>query len=453
MSTVDVIQHQQRINHKDKYAGNRYCPALFIAAPASGQGKTLVTAAIARHHSQLGHKVRIFKTGPDYLDPKILATASGHPVLQLDLWMSDLDHCKHLVYSAAEDADLILVEGVMGLFDGDHSSADLATKLDIPVMMVIDASSMAQTFGALTYGLANYRENLPFSGVFANKVSSETHYDMLLDSLSEDTRCYGRLPNNAAIALPERHLGLIQASEVNDLTTRLDKASESLIDYTSILPEPVCFNATEKPHIEKTLQGQTIGIAHDQAFSFLYHNNVTVLKNLGANITYFSPLRDKMLPNIDALYLPGGYPELHASTLSKNTNLIADIRRHHSDGKPIVAECGGMLYLTQQLRTSNSSAYPMVGILDGTATMHDKLVGLGYHTAVLSEGSLRGHSFHYSSFDGEDHVREQTSPARQGRKPETIYRDHRLFASYMHLYFQSNPQTTAALFNQASSQS
>lgn len=441
-------QQKPHIDYESEQSSNRYCPALFIAAPASGQGKTLVTAAIARHHTRIGHKVRIFKTGPDYLDPKILETASGHPVLQLDLWMSGLNHCKYLLYQAAEDADLILIEGVMGLFDGDRSSADLATKLGIPIMAVIDASAMAQTFGALAFGLSNYRRDLPFSGVFANKVSSATHYDMLLDSLPEHIRSYGRLPKIAEISLPERHLGLVQADEVQDLTIRLDKASESLIDYTAILPDLVCFTPVEQPPIENNLQGHTIGIAYDPAFSFLYHDNVTTLESLGANITYFSPLNDKALPAVDALYLPGGYPELHAETLSNNTTLMHDIRQHHREGKPIVAECGGMMYVAQKITTADQNCFPMVGLLNANASMHNKLVGLGYHTAELDEGSLRGHSFHYSTLDSNDSAHSQTQPARQGRKEESIYRNRRLFASYIHLYFRSNPKTTAALFSQ-----
>ena len=178
----------------------RACPALFLAAPASGQGKTTVTAALARHHRDLGRLVRVFKTGPDFLDPMILERASGAPVYQLDLWMGGEAHCRQLLYQAASEADLILIEGVMGLFDGDSSSADLATRLGIPILAIIDASHMAQTFGALALGLATYRPGLPFAGVFANRVAGERHYQMLAESLPPGLTALGWLPRDADIA-------------------------------------------------------------------------------------------------------------------------------------------------------------------------------------------------------------------------------------------------------------
>jgi len=184
------------------------CPALFIAAPASGQGKTTVTAALAAHHRGQGRRVRVFKTGPDFLDPMILERASAAPVYQLDLWMGGEEHCRQLLQAAAAEADLILIEGVMGLFDGDCSSADLAALFGIPIVVVIDGSAMAQTFGALAHGLATYRPGLPFAGVFANRLAGERHYEMLAESLPSGLASFGWLPRNADIALPERHLGL-----------------------------------------------------------------------------------------------------------------------------------------------------------------------------------------------------------------------------------------------------
>jgi cobyrinic acid a,c-diamide synthase len=206
----------------------RACPALLLAAPASGQGKTTVTAALARHHRDLGRRVRVFKTGPDFLDPMILERAAGAPVYQLDLWMGGEAHCRQLLYQAAGEADLILIEGVMGLFDGEPSSADLATLLGIPVLAIIDASHMAQTFGALAHGLASYRPGLPFAGVFANRVAGERHYQLLAESLPPGLTVQGWLPRDADIALPSRHLGLVQAGQIADLEARLDQAAAAL---------------------------------------------------------------------------------------------------------------------------------------------------------------------------------------------------------------------------------
>ena len=205
----------------------RHCPALFIAAPASGQGKTTVTAALACHYRQCGLRVRVFKTGPDFLDPMLLERASGAPVYQLDLWMGGEAHCRQLLHTAAGEADLILVEGVMGLFDGERSSADLAQLFGIPILAVIDASAMAQTFGAIAHGLASYRPQLAFAGVLANRLAGARHCQMLADSLPPGLPFFGYLPRDADIALPERHLGLVQAAEIADLDRRIEQAARS----------------------------------------------------------------------------------------------------------------------------------------------------------------------------------------------------------------------------------
>ncbi|HUY82961.1 MAG TPA: hypothetical protein VMU86_00175, partial [Steroidobacteraceae bacterium] len=218
-------------------------PALFVAATASGQGKTTVTAAIARHHRDRGRRVRVFKTGPDFLDPMILERAAGAPVYQLDLWMGGADHCRALLHRAARDADLILIEGAMGLFDGDPSAADLAATLAIPVLAIIDASAMAQTFGAIALGLATYRPGLRLAGVFANRVAGERHYEMLTASLPSGIRALGWLGGDQRIALPERHLGLLQAGEIADLDARIAAAAAALRGDATRLPAPVSFPA------------------------------------------------------------------------------------------------------------------------------------------------------------------------------------------------------------------
>lgn len=206
----------------------RDCPAVLIAAPASGQGKTTVTAALARLHRNQGRKVRVFKCGPDFLDPMILERASGAPVYQLDMWMVGADESRRLLWEAADEADLILIEGVMGLFDGTPSSADLARHFGVPVLGVIDGTAMAQTFGALALGLARYQPHLPFAGVLANRVGTVRHAQLLENSLTEGLRWYGALSREVGFELPSRHLGLVQASELNDLDVRLDMAAAAL---------------------------------------------------------------------------------------------------------------------------------------------------------------------------------------------------------------------------------
>lgn len=428
----------------------RHCPALFITAPASNQGKTTLTAALARFHRNLGREVRVFKTGPDFLDPMVLELASGNPVYQLDLWMSDENHCRGLLYEAAETADLILIEGVMGLFDGDRSSADLACLFGIPVLAIIDGRAMAQTFGAIAYGLANYRKGLPFAGVFANRVAGDRHYEMLAESLPDGIISYGWFKRDENMALPARHLGLVQAAEIRDLDERIEALAAALNTTAPILPPEISFSDAHEAVSEPALEGVHIGVAQDEAFSFIYRANLDVLRELGAEITYFSPLEDEMLPPVDALYLPGGYPELHLKALSSNTEMHAEIARFYRDGRPIVAECGGMLYLLDSLTDVDGKRESMACLLAGNATMQPRLSNLGMQTLSLPEGDLRGHTYHYSK------VRSPLSPlatsvgARAGRTGEPVYRQRRLTASYLHLYFSSNPQATAQLFSPSS---
>lgn len=426
----------------------RACPALLVSAPASGQGKTTVTTALARFHCDRGRRVRVFKTGPDFLDPMILERACGNPVYQLDLWMGGEDHCRQLLYEAAGEADVILIEGVMGLFDGERSSADLALLFNIPVLAVIDGSAMAQTFGALAHGLASYREALPFAGVFANGVAGESHYQMLAESLPPRCAALGWLARDAQIALPERHLGLVQAVEIGDLDPRIARAAEALQCVDDTLPPAVTFAPTPAASSAPStrLENRRIAVARDAAFAFVYRANLELLRALGAELAFFSPLNDGALPPADALYLPGGYPELHLERLASNTSMKTAILAFHAAGRPIVAECGGMLYLLESLTDVRGGCAEMLGLLPGHATMQDRLANLGLHSADLPEGTLRGHTFHYSRMECPFTPVAYSQSARHHGKGEPIYRQGRLTASYLHLYFPSNPAAAARLF-------
>ncbi len=423
------------------------CPALFIAAPASNQGKTTVTAALARYHRNQGRKVRVFKTGPDFLDPMILECASGHPVYQLDLWLLGEAACKRLLYEAAQEADLILIEGVMGLFDGTPSGADLAELFGIPVLAVIEAKAMAQTFGAIAYGLKHYRSTLPFAGVIANRVASIGHGEMLAESLPDDIPYYGGLLRNEAMVLPERHLGLVQAQELADLEQRLE-AGAATIEAAGVtaLPPAIEFGVEEAAAPAPQLQGVRIAIARDDAFAFIYPANLDLLRALGAELHLFSPLNDTKLPACDALWLPGGYPELHLTQLGENRAMKAAILAHHTAGKPLLAECGGMLYLLDELEDKEGNSAQMAGLLPGRAVMQQKLAGLGMQAAPLPEGELTAHTFHHSRMETTLEPVAHGVRQRGSAAGEAIYRQGRLTASYLHLYFASNPEATAALF-------
>ena len=435
----------------------RNCPALFISAPASNHGKTTVTAALAHFHARSGKRVRVFKSGPDFLDTMILqraAQASG-AAYQLDLWLAGAAACRALVYEAAADADLILIEGVMGLFDGRPCSADLAQLLDVPVVAVIDAGGAAQTVAAVGYGLAHYRAGLKFAGVLANSVASPRHAEMIVQGMqdmpsSSSMHYLGGMPRSAQFKLPERHLGLVPAAEVDDLDARLSDAADA-IGQTGLaaLPAPVGFHPEASATPAPLLQGLRIGIASDAAFSFIYQANLDLLRAMGAELRFFSPLADPALPEVDSIYLPGGYPELHLQALQDNHSMKAALHRHHQQNKPIYAECGGMLYLLASLTDKSGQRAEMAGLLRGDAAMQSRLQGLGYQSAAFPGGVLRAHTFHHSV------VATDLQPIACGERlhntsaGEPVFRAGALIASYLHAYFPSNPSAAAALFSGA----
>jgi len=426
---------------------SRHCPAMLISAPASGQGKTTVTAAIAYYHRSQGRKVRVFKTGPDFIDPQILAYACGNPVYQLDLWMMGEEHCRNLLYRAAADADLILIEGVMGLYDGDSNSADLAQTLNVPVATVIDAQGMAQTFAAVAYGLANYRPGLMCAGVIANKVASPGHAQWLIEALPDNLPLLAAMVNDASVALPSRHLGLLQADEIGDLEQRLQRAANLLTELAPCrLPEPVAFHPIEVTETPRLLAEKRIAVARDAAFSFIYQANLDCLEAMGAELQFFSPLTDTILPAADSIYLPGGYPELHLQALTENHAMKRALHDHHRAGKSIYAECGGFLYLLDSLTDKAGQRAELVGLLSGHARMQERLVNLGMHALKLAQGEIRGHSFHHSQLETTMQAFTQSLPQRQRSKTEDFYRSGSLQASYLHLYFPYNLQQAAAFF-------
>jgi len=422
------------------------CPALLVSAPASGQGKTLVTAALARRHRMAGRRVRVFKCGPDFLDPMILEQASGAPVCQLDLFMCGEDECRRLLHETAMEADLILVEGVMGLFDGDPSAADLAARFGLPVLAVIDGSAMAQTFGALVHGLATWRDDVRFAGVLANRIGSERHAEMLAESVRDPVQWLGTLPRDAEFAFPERHLGLVQAAEIADLDRRIERAASALPQSVEWLPDPVEFAAPENlAPVPRLLESTCIAVARDAAFGFIYPANLDCLRAMGATIAFFSPLEDGSLPACDAIWLPGGYPELHMERLAANTPMRDAIRAHHAGGKPILAECGGMLACLDELDDGKGRRAPMLCLMPGRATMQPRLAALGLQELSLPDGVLRGHTFHYSRLTASPEPFAHAS-CPDGRQGEAAFRVGSLFASYVHFHFPSAPQAAAKLF-------
>jgi cobyrinic acid a,c-diamide synthase len=428
-------------------AASRQCPALLVSAPASGQGKTSVTAALARWHARQGRRVRVFKTGPDFLDPMLHERASGTPAYQLDLWMNGEADVRARLHAAAGEADLILIEGVMGLFDGAPSSADLAQAFDLPILAVIDGAAMAQTFGAVATGLARYRDGLRVHAVAANRIGGEYHAQLLRESLPPELRWCGALPRDPALAWPERHLGIVAAGEVPDLDARLDALADAWARHASTeLPPPVRFPAAPPAEFAARLRGVRIAVARDAAFCFLYPANLDLLRAAGAELVGFSPIAGDALPDCDAVWLPGGYPELHLPALSRNTRLHRALHAHRDAGKPLLAECGGMLFALDRLADRDGLAMPMAGLLPGEAAVGPQLAAIGLQAVDLPEGTLRGHTFHHAQ------ARIDAPALATARNPngapsrEAVYRNARMTASFVHFYFPSQPEAAMALF-------
>lgn len=439
------------------------CPALMIAAPASGQGKTTVTAALARLCTRWGLRVRVFKCGPDFLDPHWHQLASGHPVHNLDLWLNGEADIRARLHEAALNSDLILIEGVMGLFDGEPSAADLAVKLGIPVLAVIDAGSMAGTFGALVHGLRHYRPGLPWAGVLANRVASDGHEKMLQASVRGDdlgaepggidAGWLGGLRRDAGFSLPERHLGLTVASELPDAMARLDALADAMaatplgqLDVKGLQRWAVPFEPVAERPADPQLKGRTVAVARDTAFCFTYPANLDTLRALGADLVFFSPVADQAVPDCDAIWLPGGYPELHADALAGGTRCRASLAAHIAASKPVWAECGGMMPLFDGLTLLDGTRVPMWGLLPGEVAMQPRLAALGPQRWDTAQGELRGHTFHYSLTASPLAPVARTVPGSRFGRPEAVYGQGPVRASYFHAWFASNPGATAQLF-------
>jgi cobyrinic acid a,c-diamide synthase len=419
---------------------------LLVAAIASGQGKTTVTAALARRLRRMGQRVHVFKCGPDFIDPMVLERASRAKVHTLDLWMVGLEQSRQRLARAAREADVVLVEGVMGLYDGDPSAADLARAFDLPVLAVIDAAAMAQTAGAVVLGLRDYGP-VRMAGVVANRVASEGHARMVAASL-RDIPLLATLPKQAR-SLPERHLGLVVPGEVDDIDALLDDLADQLqLDEAAwnALTKQRLDDALPDAPVPPLLAGKTVAIARDAAFCFLYPANVDTLETLGAQVRWFSPLADEPVPqDADAVYLPGGYPELHGETLAQAARWQASIRAAHAAGLPILAECGGMMVLADSLADKDGNAWPMAGLLPGRVLMQPRLAGLGSQGLATQAGQMRGHTFHYSRLETAVSPTAWTVKHPSGAQGEAVYRVGSLTASYFHAFFASNPQAAASL--------
>jgi cobyrinic acid a,c-diamide synthase len=430
-------------------------PAFIVSAVASGQGKTTATAALARHLMRAGLRVRVFKVGADFLDALILERASGHPVQVLDLWMVGESECRRLLDEASEAAHVVLIEGVMGLYDGTPSTADLARRFDLPVLAVIDVRAMAQTVGAVAAGLRDFGA-VRLAGVIANGIASEGHEAMVKSAL-RDIPLIATLARQSS-ALAERHLGLTPPAESPAIDAQLDELGLAIkVDeeaWRTLAATRAAGTAVRGPPYSppdghapaRALAGTQVAIARDAAFAFLYPANIECLAGLGARITFFSPLAGDAVPaGAQAVFLPGGYPEMHGEGLARATKFHHSIRAAHAAGTPILAECGGMMALAESIRDIEGRDWPMAGILPGSTRMQPRLAGLGLQSWRTRCGDIRGHTFHYSTLETPLRAAARATTYPRGTAGELIYRLGPLTASYFHAYFSSCPAAIAAL--------
>ncbi len=396
-----------------------------IAAPHSGAGKTTVTLALLAALRRRGLRVRSAKAGPDYIDPAFHAAVTGVPSVNLDSWAMSGALLDALAADAGASADMVVIEGVMGLFDGAAGStnrrgttADLAAHFGLPVVLVLDVARQAQSAAALVRGFAAHDPAVRIAGVVLNRVASERHRAMVADAIAAlPLPVLGALPRETAIALPERHLGLVQAGEHADLGALIECLADSAerhIDLGAIVSLAGAFRHTSANDRPPALPppGQRIALARDQAFSFIYPHVVDAWRKAGAEILPFSPLADEAPPaEADSCWLPGGYPELHAEMLANARNFAAGLRRF-AETRPIHGECGGYIVLGETLEDAAGRRHPMTGLLGHWTSFASRKLHLGYRSAqLLSPGILgdagtviRGHEFHYASLmsDGTD---------------------------------------------------
>jgi len=438
--------------------------SLLVSGTHSGCGKTSLTLGLLAAFTRRGLRVAPFKTGPDFIDPGLHALACGQTSHNLDSWMFPEDVNRALFVRHASQSDVAVLEGAMGLFDGasgldeQGSAAHMAKFLKIPVVLVIDASGMARSAAALAHGFAEFDPDLNLAGVVFNRVGGPGHRAILTEAMDAvDIVVLGFLPKDPELAIPSRHLGLVTAQDLGERPQWMERLAdwvEAALDLDhllKVLPEA----ALEVPKIQAVSKARVrLGVARDRAFCFAYEENLRLLAAAGMDLVFFSPLAHARLPQeIDGLYLPGGYPELHARALSENYGMLGDLHDFCLSGRPVYAECGGFMALMESIEDKEGRIWPMAGVFPCKARMGERFAALGYRevrftgTTPLGPATtaVRGHEFHYShlvSVPDVPAVYDLKGRAGRLEVPEGFLRGNTL-GSYVHLHFASNPAVAA----------
>jgi len=448
-------------------------PRLLIAAPSSGSGKTTITVGLLAALRARGRRVAPFKVGPDYIDPGYLNLSGAARCRNLDAWLLSPETLRGVFARAVSGSDLALIEGMMGLFDGvagdddSGSAAHVARLLHTPVVLVLDVSAMARSAAAVVAGFQKFDAQVHLVGVILNRVGGAAHAQLCAQAIEGATgvSVLGYLPHDPALHLPERHLGLVpaaEAPEVERVLERLVTQMEATVNLDALIALAQAAPPLEESHRAEvalpkaaSLPRVRVAVSRDAAFSFTYEDNLFALEAAGAEVVPFSPLSDSTLPpNIGALILSGGFPEMYAEVLSNNRTMLEDLRAAQAAGLPIIAECGGLMALTEAIVDLKGRAWPMAGLLPGLCAMSPRL-HLGYRQAraasngpLLQKGeTIRAHEFHYSVWQGRPvdlpyaYEIELPDGSRQGEGAAL----GNLWASYLHLHFLSKPEMVERL--------
>ncbi len=413
-----------------------------IAATSSGCGKTTLSLGLMRELTRRGLAVQPFKCGPDYIDTQFHALATGNDSINLDTFMSSGEHVRRLFARYSCGKDVAIVEGVMGLFDGYSrmagSSAEISQTLSLPVILLVNAASTAYSVAATIFGFKNFCLEIKIAGVIFNRVSSESHFAFLKEACAAaGVECLGYLRKNDALAAPSRHLGLALSGD-GGMQRFVEAAADGVAENVdidrllSLTALPESRKAAREPEAKRT---KIAAVACDEAFNFIYPANIARLREQGYEIAYFSPIRDAEMPDADFAYIPGGYPEIFASEISANESMRASVKRCIEDGGKVWAECGGLIYLAD-----NIDGKPMCGIFPLNCTMEGAKLSLGYRTVDFGHAMFRGHEFHYSRITDADALPSVAQQANaRGKAVNTpVYRYKNAFASYTHLYWGDN---------------
>ena len=453
-------------------------PRILIAATGSGDGKTTITLGLMAALTRRGKTVQGFKCGPDYIDPGYHSAVTGRVSRNLDSWFTSAELLKDIFIRGASDSQISIIEGAMGLFDGrdslsnEGSAAEISQIITAPIILALNCQSRARSAAAIVKGFMEFLPGLHIAGVIANKVGSVGHYEIIRDAVEKECKIpvLGYLLRDENLSIPERHLGLLPAIERGDhddlfslLAERLEQTvdidrifeiaqtSEAMQYEPGVFENLVNFNSSNTNTPVKSEPRIKIGVAKDEAFHFYYPENLELMKLAGMEPVYFSPLKGEEPPEgVAGLYIGGGFPEEFAPELSRQKKTVEAIRKLIEDGAPTIVECGGFMYLTQEITNAAGDRFPMVGILPGQIKMQKKRAALGYREAsglnnngILPEGEMaRGHEFHYSRYEN---FRDRQLPeaySLSGRfgtsNAGVLYKN--LMGGYMHFYFPSHPK-------------